>query len=66
MAAMDKPLGWAVRFLFRNMKLSLEFWTVIARMSDFRDQGHQLVTHVSITVDLSTTVDVKSRHLVKQ
>ena len=35
--SLDKPLGWAVRFLFGNMKLSLEFWTVIAGMSDFHD-----------------------------
>ncbi|MCL0053506.1 hypothetical protein M1N45_00725 [Dehalococcoidia bacterium] len=36
-ASLDKPLEWAVGFFFGNMELSLELWTVIARISGFDD-----------------------------
>ena len=35
--ALDKPLEWAGRFFFGNTELSLELWTVIARISGFDD-----------------------------
>jgi hypothetical protein len=35
--SLDKPLGWAVGFLFGNVELSLELWTVIAGISRFDD-----------------------------
>ena len=35
--SLDKPLEWAVGFFFGNMELSLELWTVIARISGFDD-----------------------------
>ena len=34
---LDKPLEWAVGFLFGNTELSLELWTVIAGISGFDD-----------------------------
>ena len=33
--SLDKPLEWAVRFLFGNTELSLELWTVISGVSGF-------------------------------
>ena len=30
--SLDKPLEWAVGFFFGNVELSLELWTVIARI----------------------------------
>jgi hypothetical protein len=33
--SLDKPLEWAVGFLFGNTELSLELWTVIAGISGF-------------------------------
>ena len=35
--SLDKPLEWAVGFLFGNTELSLELWTVIAGISGFDD-----------------------------
>jgi len=35
--SLDKPLEWAVGFLFGNVELSLELWTVIAGISGFDD-----------------------------
>ena len=35
--SLDKPLEWAVGFLFGNTQLSLELWTVIAGISGFDD-----------------------------
>ena len=35
--SLDKPLEWAVGFLFENTELSLELWTVIAGGSGFDD-----------------------------
>ena len=35
--SLDKPLKWAVGFLFGNTELSLEFWTVIAGVSGLDD-----------------------------
>ena len=35
--SLDKPLEWAVGFLFENTELSLELWTVIAGISGFDD-----------------------------
>ena len=36
-ASLDKPLGWAVGFLFGYTELSLELWTIIAGISGFDD-----------------------------
>ena len=36
-ASLDKPLEWAVGFLFGNTQLSLELWNVIAGVSGFDD-----------------------------
>ena len=33
--SLDKPLGWAIGFLFGNTELSLELWTVIVGISRF-------------------------------
>ena len=33
--SLDKPLEWAIEFFFGNTELSLEFWNVIAGVSDF-------------------------------
>ncbi len=33
----DKPLEWAVGFLFGNTELSMELWTTIAAISGFDD-----------------------------
>ena len=35
--SLDKPLEWAVGFLFGNTELSLELWNVIAGISGFDD-----------------------------
>ena len=35
--SLDKPLEWAVGFLFGNTELSLELWNVIAGVSGFDD-----------------------------
>jgi len=35
--SLDKPLEWAVGFLFGNTELSLELWTVISGISGFDD-----------------------------
>jgi hypothetical protein len=35
--SLDKPLEWAVGFLFGNTDLSLELWTTIAGISGFDD-----------------------------
>ena len=35
--SLDKPLGWAVGFLFGNTELSLELRTVIVGISGFDD-----------------------------
>jgi len=35
--SLDKPLEWAVGFFFGNTELSLELWTMIARVSGFDD-----------------------------
>ena len=35
--SLDKPLEWAVGFLFGNTELSMELWTVIAGISGFDD-----------------------------
>ena len=35
--SLDKPLEWAVGFLFGNTQLSLELWNVIAGVSGFDD-----------------------------
>jgi len=35
--SLDKPLEWAVGFLYGNTELSLELWTVIAGISGFDD-----------------------------
>ena len=35
--SMDKPLEWAVGFVFGNTELSLELWTVISGISGFND-----------------------------
>ena len=35
--SLDKPLEWAVGFFFGNVELSLELWTVIAKISGFDD-----------------------------
>ena len=35
--SLDKPLEWAVGFLFGNTQLSLELWHVIAGISGFDD-----------------------------
>ena len=35
--SLDKPLEWAVGFLFGNTQLSLELWNVIAGISGFDD-----------------------------
>ena len=35
--SLDKPLEWAVGFLFGNTELSLELWNVIAGGSGFDD-----------------------------
>ena len=35
--SLDKPLEWAVGFLFGNTQLGLELWNVIARISGFDD-----------------------------
>jgi len=35
--SLDKPLEWAVGFLFGNTQLSLELWNVIAGISEFDD-----------------------------
>ena len=36
--SLDKPLEWAVGFVFGNTELSLELWTVIAGISGFDDK----------------------------
>ena len=36
-ASLDKPFPWAVGFLFGNVELSLELWTVISGISGFDD-----------------------------
>ena len=36
-ASLNKPLEWAIGFLFGNTELSLELWTVIAGISGFDD-----------------------------
>ncbi len=33
--SLDKPLEWAVGFLFGNVELSLELWNVISGISGF-------------------------------
>ena len=35
--SLEKPIPWAVGFFFRNTKLSMELWTVIAGISGFDD-----------------------------
>ena len=35
--SLDKPLEWAVGFLFGNTELSLELWNVIAGVSGLDD-----------------------------
>ena len=35
--SLDKPLEWAVGFLFGNVELSLELWNIIAGISGFDD-----------------------------
>ena len=35
--SLDKPLEWAVGFLFTNPELSMELWNVIAGVSGFDD-----------------------------
>jgi len=35
--SLDKPLKWAVGFLFGNAELSLELWTVTAWLSGFHE-----------------------------
>ena len=35
--SLDKPLDWAVGFLFGNTELSMELWTVISGISGFDD-----------------------------
>jgi len=35
--SLDKPLEWAVGFVFGNAELSLELWNVIAGISGFDD-----------------------------
>ena len=35
--SLDKPLEWAVGFLFGNTELSLELWNVIAGISGLDD-----------------------------
>ena len=35
--SLDKPLEWAVGFLFGNTQLSLELWNVIAGISGLDD-----------------------------
>ena len=35
--SLDKPLDWAAGFLFGNVELSLELWSVIAGISGFDD-----------------------------
>jgi len=35
--SLDKPVPWAVGFLFGNTELSLELWTMIAGISGFDD-----------------------------
>jgi len=35
--SLDKPFLWAIGFFFGNTELSLELWTVIARISGFYD-----------------------------
>ena len=35
--SLDKPLEWAVGFLFTNLELSMELWNVIARVSGLDD-----------------------------
>ena len=35
--SLDKPLEWAIGFLFGNTALSLELWTVIAGISGSDD-----------------------------
>ena len=35
--SVDKPLEWTVGFFFGNTELSLELWTVIARISRVDD-----------------------------
>ena len=36
--SLDKPLEWAVGFLFENTQLSLELWNIIAGISGFDDR----------------------------
>jgi hypothetical protein len=35
--SLDKPLEWAIGFLFGNTELSLELWNIIAGISGFDD-----------------------------
>ena len=35
--SLDKPLEWAVGFIFGNVELSLELWAVISGISGFYD-----------------------------
>ena len=35
--SLDKPLEWAVGFLFGNTELSLELWNIISGISGFDD-----------------------------
>ena len=35
--SLDKPLEWAVGFLFTNLELSMELWNVIAGVSGLDD-----------------------------
>ena len=36
-ASLDKPLEWAIGFLFGNVELSLELWNIISGISGFDD-----------------------------
>ena len=36
-ASLNKPQEWAVGFVFGNVELSLELWTIIAGISGFDD-----------------------------
>jgi hypothetical protein len=64
---LDKPLEWAVGFFFGNTELSLELWTVIARISGFYEIADAIFGEQGLEGDQALRNRVKSAgHQVKK
>jgi len=49
--SLDKPLEWAVWFVFGNTELSLELWTVIARIVGLDNERYSGSSPLEIFLD---------------